>query len=238
MNFKITKKQFLFVVIFTMLSVIASKINFSSIVGMENQHFTLFQFFGPIAGGFLGAILGPISVLFAQLINWIFLSTEITTIEVLRLFPMMFAAFYFGKLKEGFKFKVLDYLIAPLCMLLFVLHPQGRIAWIYSLYWITPIVANFYRNSVFMRSLGATFTAHAIGSVTFIYTTNMASNLWVGLIPQVAVERLLFASGIAISYILINSLLDYLSNKVDLKLLDIDKRFIISRYIAKLNFSK
>ena len=65
-----TKKRVIFIAIFTILVLLGKQINFSPLVGADNQFFTLFQFFGPIAGGFLGSVFGVIAVLFAELIDF------------------------------------------------------------------------------------------------------------------------------------------------------------------------
>ena len=60
-----SRKGIIFLLLFSVLSLIGMNINFSKLVGAENQFFTLFQFFGPIAGSFLGPIAGALSVLIA-----------------------------------------------------------------------------------------------------------------------------------------------------------------------------
>ena len=65
-----TTKRLVFIAIFTVLVLIGKNVNFSPLVGAENQFFTLFQFFGPVAGGFLGGIFGAVAVLFAVLIDF------------------------------------------------------------------------------------------------------------------------------------------------------------------------
>ena len=50
-------KRIVFLLVFMAMVFIGNKINFSAVVGANNQYFTLFQFFGPIAGSFLGPIL-------------------------------------------------------------------------------------------------------------------------------------------------------------------------------------
>ena len=97
-----TKKRIIFLAIFTVLVLIGKQINFSPLVGAENQFFTLFQFFGPIAGGFLGAIFGAIVVLFAELIDFFVVGKEATLVNILRLSPMIFAAYYFGSKKKNY----------------------------------------------------------------------------------------------------------------------------------------
>jgi len=65
-----TKKGIIFLILFSALALIGMNINFSKLVGAESQFFTLFQFFGPVAGSFLGPIVGALSVLIAQLSNF------------------------------------------------------------------------------------------------------------------------------------------------------------------------
>ena len=60
-----TPKRILFIALFTALVYLGSQVNFSALIGADNQFFTLFQFFGPIAGSFLGPIYGTLTVLFA-----------------------------------------------------------------------------------------------------------------------------------------------------------------------------
>src|SRR3989344_1523354 len=88
-------KRAYFFVLFILLVYFANKINFSALVGADNQFFTLFQFFGPIAGGFLG-LWGSLSVLFAEVLDMFITHKSFTLITTLRLFPMVFGAFYFA----------------------------------------------------------------------------------------------------------------------------------------------
>jgi len=152
----------IFISIFTVLVLIGKNINFSPLVGAENQFFTLFQFFGPIAGGFLGAIFGAIAVLFAELIDFFVVGKEASLVNILRLTPMIFAAYYFGTKKKNWGVAV------PLIAILaFVLHPVGREVWFFTLFWTIPIIGkllpNKYSNNVLVKSYGATFAAHSIG---------------------------------------------------------------------------
>ena len=79
---------------FFALVLIGKKINFSPIVGVDSQFFTLFQFFGPIAGSFLGPVFGIVSVLFAQLADFFIVGKEWGIINLFRLLPMLFAVYY------------------------------------------------------------------------------------------------------------------------------------------------
>lgn len=225
-----TKKRLIFIAIFTILVLAGKNINFSPLIGAENQFFTLFQFFGPIAGAFLGSVFGVIAVLAAEMIDFFIAGKEATWINIMRLAPMLFAVYYFGSKKKS-----LNVVVPLIAAVLFVLHPVGRQAWIYSLFWTIPIIARLlpakYALSVPLRSLGATFTAHSVGSALFIWTIPTTPGMWISLIPITAFERLMFAAGIGISYAGFNALLDKVIDKFKIKVpsdvLRIEKRFTI-----------
>ena len=203
-------------------------------VGADSQFFTLFQFFGPVAGAFLGPVVGIVSVLFAQLADFFIVGKEWQLINVIRLLPMLFAAYYFGSKK-----KYLGAIIPIICMALFIAHPVGREAWFFSLYWFIPIFGKVLPDKapgkLIFRSLGATFTAHAIGSTIWLYTVPMPATAWAALIPIVLYERVLFAAGIAVSYVVMNTVLDKVAQKVSIPLsaVRIDKRYVLSRRMLK-----
>jgi len=87
-------------------------------------------------------------------------------------------------------------LLPSVCMMLFSYHEAGRVAWFYSLYWLIPMVLFFIKDWQWSRALSASFIAHAVGSVVWLYTHSIPAPVWIGLIPVVFVERLLIASGI------------------------------------------
>jgi hypothetical protein len=82
----------------------------------------------------------------------------------------------------------------------------------YSLIWLIPFIATFFKERLILNSLGATFTAHAIGSVIFLYTFGLTPSVWISLIPVVFIERGFFTLGIWASCLLFNFILDKLSN--------------------------
>ena len=57
----------------------------------------------------------------------------------------------------------------------------------------------------------------------------MTAGQWVGLIPVVAYERILFALGITGAYILFNTLLDKLDSRLTSDAVHIDKKYVLSR---------
>lgn len=238
MDFKslFSKKRLLFILIFLLMIFIGNRINFSALVGAENQFFTLFQFFGPIAGGFLGPVFGIVTVLGAELLDFIVASKAFTLINVVRLTPMLFAAYYFGTEKRH-----ISTIVPLIAIALFVLHPIGRQVWFFSLYWTIPIVIKVmpkkYSDNVLLKSLGATFTAHSVGGAAWVWSVPMTAAQWVGLIPVVAVERLLFAAGIAGSYVILNTVLDKLTEKfkwsIPADVLHINKDYVLSKRLFK-----
>ena len=274
LNRLITTKGLLFLLIFSVLVFVGDRINFSKLVGAENQFFTLFQFFGPVAGAFLGPVVGVLSVLIAEVSSYLILGKTFTLINVLRLLPMLFAAWYFGTKKDKISF-----LIPAAAIVLFIAHPVGRQVWFFSLFWTIPIIIkilpkkysekllkifinvilitlaviinivypqfrtigyllaflfvilvfNIY-SKVSVKSLGATFTAHSVGGAMWNYIFPMTKAAWIALIPVVIYERLLFAGGIAISFVLLNTLLDKLSSKTKAEYINVDKRYVLFNF--------
>ncbi|MBU1112189.1 MAG: hypothetical protein KJ896_05400, partial [Nanoarchaeota archaeon] len=155
-----TTKRIIFLLAFFVLVLIGKNINFSAVIGAENQFFTLYQLFGPIAGAILGPVFGVITVALSEIADFLLLGKELGLISVLRLTPMLFAAFYFGYKKRYF-----GAIVPVICVGLFIAHPVGRDAWLYSMYWLIPILGAVLPRKVpgrlFFQSFGATFTAHA-----------------------------------------------------------------------------
>ncbi len=231
LNKLITKKGLLFLFIFSILVFAGDRVNFSKLVGAENQFFTLFQFFGPVAGAFLGPVVGVLSVLIAEISSYVMLDKTFTLINVLRLLPMLFAAWYFGTKRDKISF-----LIPAAAIALFIAHPVGRQVWFFSLFWTIPIIVKLlpkkYGDRVFLRSLGATFTAHAVGGAMWNYIVPMTPAAWLALMPVVIYERLMFAGGIAVSFVLLNTLLDKLDLKTKADYINVDKRYVLFKHGA------
>ncbi|MBI2655393.1 hypothetical protein HYX06_03145 [Candidatus Woesearchaeota archaeon] len=231
LNKLITPKGFMFLIIFAVLVFIGDRINFSRLVGAESQFFTLFQFFGPVAGAFLGPVVGVLSVLIAEIASKLYTHASWDPVTVLRLTPMLFAAWYFGTKKDK-----ISYLVPILAIIAFIAHPVGRQVWYFSLFWTIPIIVKMlpkkYGERAFLRSLGATFTAHAVGGAMWNYIVPMTPAMWIALIPIVIFERIIFASGITISFTALNTLLDRLDAKTKSEYLNIDKKYAWFKHIS------
>lgn len=208
---KLAEKKFIFTAIFTLIGLVTLQIPFTKLAG-SNVSFTLFDFFGPIAGAFLGPVLGIISVLSVELANFFLRHTPITTGSIIRLFPMLFAVYYFAVASKKKK-SIFILLVPVIAMIAFWVHPIGRQVWYYALFWTIPLFAYLKKDNLLVRSLGTTFIAHAVGGMAWIWAFNLPASVWNNLIPIVFAERMLFAFGIAGSYLVMKYVLRLLIAK-------------------------
>jgi len=221
-------RKILFSIIFIILGLIAFQISISRIIG-SSQSFTLFELLGPVGGMFLGPILGAISVFFVRALNIIVFHQKLDFLTVVRFLPMMLAAVYFGLKQKK------TAIIFPICIALFILNPIGRQAWMYSMIWLIPFIATFFKKRLILNSLGATFCAHAVGSVIFLYSFGLTPAIWIGLIPIVFIERGVFTLGIWTSCLVLNTVLDKLTN---LKIVSSLKPLVNQNYLISQKFFK
>lgn len=222
------KQKILFLIIFIVLSLIAFQIPVSKIVG-SGQNFTLFEFIGPIGGMFLGPFFGALAAFFVRAIDLIIGPKTLDLLTIIRFLPMMLAAVYFGMKSKK------SALIFPICIVLFLVHPIGQRAWLYPLLWLIPLVATLGKKRLIFNSLGSTFTAHAVGSTIFLYAFGLTPQVWLSLIPVVLIERGLFTIGIWVSYLVLNTVLDKLTN---LERIRIFKFLVNKNYLLSPKFLK
>lgn len=213
-------KVLVFFVLFTILGFASLQVPFNKLAG-SNVSFTLFDFFAPIAGAFLGPLYGIISVFGVMVTNNLITDVPWTTGAIIRLFPTLFAVYYFAVITKRKYYGKWILAVPLLCIMAFLTHPNGRQVPYYPLmFWLIPLVAYRFRNNLFMKSLGTTFTAHAVGGASWIWAFNLPPAVWNSLIPVVISERLLFATGIAVSYVVVKHTLQYLASKKILPKLD------------------
>jgi hypothetical protein len=199
-----SKKSVSFILAFIILCLIALQIPFTRILG-SSVKFTLFDFLAPTAGAFGGTLPGIIAVFLTQIINLLIHGVKGFDIAlVIRLFPALFAVFYFSKKRT------VNILIPIIAFIAFNLNPVGRSAWQYSLFWLIPIAANFFHKNLFARSVGATFTAHAVGGALWVWVFGLTREMWLALIPQVILERTAMAVGITVSALILGRLFSML----------------------------
>jgi len=85
------------VLVFAIIGFIALQILVAKLQGSKAA-FTLFDLFSPTAGGFLGAGFGVLAVAIMNGANFILHGIHnADTGAIIRLFPMLFAALYFGR---------------------------------------------------------------------------------------------------------------------------------------------
>lgn len=223
-----TRQKIIFVIIFTILSLLAFQIPISKIIG-STQSFTLFELMAPIGGMFLGPLFGAVSAFFVRLIDIISDRKGFDLLTVIRFLPAMLAAVYFGMRSKKIA------IVFPVCIVLFLVHPIGRQAWLYPMIWLIPFVATLGKKRLFLNSFGATFTAHAVGSTTFLYAFGLTPQIWLGLIPIVFIERGFFTIGIWFSYLAINTILNRVTKIEGFRIL---KPLVNKNYLVSLKFFK
>ena len=215
----VSKDKLKFIAIFFILGLVGLNMPFTQLLGADVK-FTLFDFFAPIAGAFLGPILGIVTVLGVEIVNIAIKQTPLETGVIIRLFPVLFGTYYFAVITKNKKDKTENknlskfILAVPvIAITAFLLHPIGRTVPEFTLFWVIPYIAYFMRGNTFMRGLGATFTQHAVGGAAWIWAFNLPASVWKGLIPVVAMERFVFATGITLSYFAIRYTLAFLAEK-------------------------
>lgn len=195
-------------IIFT--SKLLSFIKMSFAIGTFWTAFSLRTMLTPLVGAF-GGMMG-IGMLCASSVAHALFFKKALTLSFLAYsgIPTLLASLYWAT-----ESRAIRAVIPAVCLLLFVAHPQGMLAAPYALFWLIPIVIAYQSNhSIFLISLGSTFTAHAAGSVLWLYSTGMQASYWYSLLPLVPAERLLLATGMAISHMLFSSLFSYSSGLV------------------------
>ncbi|OGF99630.1 hypothetical protein A2153_03665 [Candidatus Gottesmanbacteria bacterium RBG_16_38_7b] len=204
---KTYRQKFIFTGLLILLGLISLQIPFTRLLG-ANVRFTLYDFIAPTLGVFLSTVPGIIAVLFIQLFNFLIHPDTLTGLgSVIRLFPVLFAVFYFNKKRE------INLLIPLVSIFIFILHPVGRTAWQYSLLWLIPVLAHYFRKNLYIRSLGATFTAHSVGGALWVWAFGLTREMWLALISQTLLERTLMAGGITVSYYALVKLFNFLKAK-------------------------
>lgn len=214
---------------------IALQIPVNVLVGAKVK-FTLFDLFAPISGAFLGSPLGIFAVIAMQIVNLIihgFANIDNSSIfklaATLRFLPLAFGVWYFSLSRKKAGNSKLILLVPLLSIIAFNLHPVGRTVWFYSLFWFIPLfVWPLRQRFLVARSLGSTFTAHAIGGAVWIWAFNLPAVVWISLIPVVILERSVFALGISASYIFLNNILALLAkNRILASVFSFDKKYVL-----------
>lgn len=177
----------------------------SFLVGTQTAHFSLAHCIMPLIGLFLGGLGATAFFAFKTLSagsGSFLLACHLPTLSA----SLYLAAIDHNKYTISWIKKLLLALIPMTCMTLFVLHPVGWHATPYALFWVIPLISLMIpHQNLFFHMLGSTFTAHAVGSVLWLYAGLVPDpNSWIALIPVVMLERFLFASGMFVGYTIIH----------------------------------
>ena len=178
---------------------LASYFKITGVQGSFSSFFSLAHIIAPLVGAFAG-ISGSLAVFGSSFIIRLISMPFISIVNPFYHLPSLCASLYWAGSRA-----VIRVGVPLLCMALFIAHPIGWHAAPYALFWLIPIAIHFLgRQQLFLTALGSTFTAHAVGSVVYLYIINpMTPQAWLALIPIVPFERLLFASGMVIVYSLV-----------------------------------
>lgn len=221
-----------FVILFFVLIVLANRIPVFNIYTANPEtgelqkmtnSFTAIQFFAPIAGGLLQSTAGIAVVFLSQLASLIINGAPLDLVNITRLFMLVFAAYYFGRIKESSWIA-----FVPLITVIVFAATTAPEAWHYALIWFIPLVCALpkLRGVVFARALGATFTAHALGNLWFtVFFGLQPAAFWIALFPVTLIERIAMAAGITVFYIAVNTVLSrYFA---DVPILNIEKKYAL-----------
>ena len=227
-------------ILFALIGLAAQQVALSALWGTPGQTFTLFDLMSPIPVAFLGLVNGLAAILIAKLLPALLLNQPLDPVTLSRLLPALAGGLFFWAYRQKQTLPSIVQFGLPLaCILLFWLHPAiwGTAGMLFALYWFIPLLAVFGAGPIgawlgqnnllgsgisktlrrwgawWGRALGATFTQHALGGVIWLYTIPASQNpaFWLALIPVVAIERLVFSTGIATSSLGVEAVLERLT---------------------------
>lgn len=178
-------KKYLILIPSFLLILVARFIPFNWIIGSHGCSFSWITMAAPVIAKQCGMYW--ICLFFISSKAWTSLSF---LMFLLHRMPLVFASFAY----QG-RHWITSFLVPAVCMILFISHDHGFQASAYSLFWLIPMVLHFLPSSIVTRALAASFIAHGVGSVVWLYCMNVPSQIWLPLIPVVIVERFLMAVG-------------------------------------------
>ena len=166
----------------------------SFIVGSHAAFFTIAPVIVPLSGAFAG-VFGSFAFFVLNLsVRMVLTSTPLLSLLAHHI-PGLCSSLYWS-----LPSRLPSFFIALACIALFINHPVGSAAALYSLFWVIPMITIWCGSSLFANAVGSTFIAHAVGSVIWLYTVPMTADAWLMLIPTVCVERVLCIVGMLMAY--------------------------------------
>ena len=208
------KKNILGLMIIVPLVFLFSFIKINLISGSHRMFFSGIGLIFPVVGAFFGTAFSGIALFLFFIFKKMTIGGAITLGLPTFIATLSFSIMLKSDNNNSFKLNIYNFLLRVIlpffCMILFILHPVGKDAYLYSFYWLIPVGLYFFNkiysnNSMFLKSLTSTFLAHAVGSLMWLYFVPTVSVYWISLIPIVFVERLIFATGISFLYLFIKN---------------------------------
>ena len=191
--------KYLYAFLYSWIIKFSTFLKISYLVGSQAIFLSASSFVTPLSGAF-GGIFGASIIFFIRIFTHLLLFKTISLSFLSLCIPGFCASLYWAT-----KNSIIRLFLPIICILLFIAHPVGHHVALYAAYWLIPVIIYFMSHqSLFLTALGSTFTAHAVGSIIWLYTTPMTPTMIMSLIPIVACERLLFATGMVVFYKLIS----------------------------------
>ncbi len=176
------------------------------IIGSRCSFFSLTDVLMPLTGA-AGVGMGALVALMLTGVTFFKISIPIMA-------PVYHLPSFFASASWAYPNLLLKVCVPLLCMALFIAHPSGFYAAPYAFYWLIPVAIYFSgKKAVFLQALSSTFIAHAVGSVVWLYVKALPTAVWVGLIPLVFFERLLYAALMTVVYYGVRDLLKVVARK-------------------------
>jgi hypothetical protein len=204
-------KKFINAAGFVAASTLSSVIKLSLVVGSKVLIFSCFLAIAPVAGTLFNL---PTAILLT--LTAILFKTGLKLYAITLGLPTIIATLCtFYKTQSGKFARIANFMLSvilPLaCMTLFVWQQHAHGAFVYSFYWLIPPALYFLKSkneiaNLFVTSLSTVFVAHAVGSIMWLFTIPMSAEVWIALIPVVAIERLVLAFAMMGSVICFQSL--------------------------------
>jgi hypothetical protein len=210
---KTTSKIALFT-IFIAITTVASKLTFSCVLGSYAMKFSGINFLVPLLGAFFGITTAGLALATIFALKFFFTTLCVTLGIPTALATLSWIVNTHNTKRFAQIAHITDFLLHVLfpitCIILFIMHPTGGQAYAYSFYWFIPVTLFFVQyiseKNIFLMAMQSTFIAHATGSIMVLYTTNLTATQWLSLIPIVAIERLVMASGMTLSMLAITKI--------------------------------
>lgn len=191
--------------------IIAIKTPLFFMVGSWATVFSAVSTISPLSGYFGGAFGGMLYLAFRLAWHLFFSPTHVGMSWLINIVPGWCSTMFWS-----FPPVIGSVFVPVIALCLFVMHPVGGQAFVYALLWLIPIALyacryakNKIGNTFFAQALCATFVAHAVGSVMWLYgMPAMKPELWILLTPIALAERFFFAVGITLARLLVINLVD------------------------------